>query len=982
MYRIILLFFIFMSAQAFSSIDKCKNIKFGSDLTYRIPTPQWLKSNLKISSNSKWLIKASNDGIAAILNIENGKEMRISMDSGIRDFQFSPDNKSIAIAGENGLVTIRSLETGKDLHLQYSDSVNTVRFSPDSKSLLIASANQKAVSRNLLTGKELVIKHKGAVNSAQYSPDGKLIITASADGTAKIVRLDSGKETIVKHNRDVIFAEFSIDGKSILTSSFDDTATVVDLETNKETIVKHRAGIAPQFSANGKTVLTSSNYKTLVIRNISTGKEVSVKHDFEIISARISTDGKTVISAGYDDTIIIKNIETGKEKKIPYESIVSSIEFTPDEKSIITTYNNGNVSIINIDSGLTKFLSHPDVPHLVQLTNDGSSLIIASKHEIISKVSLEEECVQKNVEISGTKKDCIDCVNDRTESDLPQIINISDIENTVIKSLCNKTFDEKDWANVAPSLPTPLSSVSKVQAIKYLYKYQKPDSIQLRSDLSTIMAILGSDLVAQHPELILGMMTSILVKSPNTYKQLLSMYPNVSSLKVSDFKGSQCRSKKDKEQIDNAVTSYLKNLKNEKMNDLEFNDLKELSFLTPILKNLAPAQKESLIDLFATLLSDNAERDPDYDGIFLSKLYKFSRQAVEPFFGTQPLPITDLTTTTTKDSVWPIILGVSAIDNGPQSKYGFYAKSLAPISFTSLKKSTATWKMDGKDYSADISLNKLSSSAVIPDGTSPDYKGLWKDKTLSGIVFAGSNLGASLTKGTMNRLLAYYQDQGFEFTKATGNISNLPNFLKNEIESGRVDYISKQAHSDGDEKNIFRINVKARYEEGIKTLPDGNTEKIFLVFPEALDTETVLISNNDFGEWIQNREKNKGEQLVYLNTSCWSYTKAVNEIQASNSSLLLNIPTMTTVYTFENSPTSAEYLLFQALREKKSFQEMRTNLEKNPLYHNNKEANYFIFPDEEKYKEEITTKVQNQPRITISIKDQNGKDYNIDQFGH
>ncbi len=246
----------------------------------------------------------------------------------------------------------------------------------------------------------------------------------------------------------------------------------------------------------------------------------------------------------------------------------------------------------------------------------------------------------------------------------------------------------------------------------------------------------------------------------------------------------------------------------------------------------------------------------------------------------------------------------------------------------------------------------------------------------------GTSLGSSQTASTMNEYLAYYEKEGFEFSKDQKKdqkeISNVTEFLKQQVESGELKYLIKEAHSDGDDKNLFRMSTKANLLVGVnrKTI-----EKIYLAFPSPADNNSTLLSNQEFGQWIREKEKKGGGQIVYFNTSCGSKLKAIHEIEATQSPLLLNIPTMNTTETFTTSDESAERLLFTAFRNGKNYDEMRAELSKNEKYKNDS-GNGFIFPDESRYKNHITQVLATPLKMDVHVTTADGSPYQFDQNVH
>lgn len=164
---------------------------------------------------------------------------------------------------------------------------------------------------------------------------------------------------------------------------------------------------------------------------------------------------------------------------------------------------------------------------------------------------------------------------------------------------------------------------------------------------------------------------------------------------------------------------------------------------------------------------------------------------------------------------------------------------------------------------------------------------------------------------------------------------------------------------------------------------NGKVEHIELLVPTGNDSE--LLSNEDFGKWMRDRESNKQPQLLYLNSSCWSDHKATYEIAAARTPKLVNIPTVTSMEVFVDEPKNAMRSLVDSVRNGKSYPEIRKAMEVNQSF-KDKNGNYVIFPDEDVYYKKVGEMIQ-MP-IDISTKlyklDENGQrlSYSIESDPH
>ncbi|MBL7714797.1 MAG: hypothetical protein JNL01_04965 [Bdellovibrionales bacterium] len=418
----------------------------------------------------------------------------------------------------------------------------------------------------------------------------------------------------------------------------------------------------------------------------------------------------------------------------------------------------------------------------------------------------------------------------------------------------------------------------------------------------------------------------------------------------------------------------------------------EIESLTPFLAKMPETTREAMADSIAQSLANAAGSQGDLEGVFISKLYKFTRSFVDHFFGFKPKNLTDFTWIRSADEIKPMILGTSPIDGvGDRNEYGFYSKLLPVVQLTEgtpggsldiVPASVLTWTHNGETFKMDWSVTRMDKpiSEVIPATPSANFQSMLKDGKLTGMVIAGSNMGEDAVP-TLDEYQAYYEDQGFKFGKAQSLPKTL-DFLKEQIESGTLDYFLKEAHSDGDEKNLFRMSKASKMKTGKKKRKDGTEEVFYLVYPDSTSTDdaaSVLISNQDFGLWIKNREKNNGVEFVYYNASCWSESKVVNELEAAFSPILRILASITTVTTFTNDETQAEYqMLHQFRANEASWEKIREAMERDPEYANGS-GDKMIFPDEPAYDERIRNVMKVPVAINSLIKKANGEPYNIDQ---
>lgn len=281
------------------------------------------------------------------------------------------------------------------------------------------------------------------------------------------------------------------------------------------------------------------------------------------------------------------------------------------------------------------------------------------------------------------------------------------------------------------------------------------------------------------------------------------------------------------------------------------------------------------------------------------------------------------------------------------------------------------WQTNGSIYHANASLKVLEPLGKIISGAkSPDYKAMKKDGKLVGLMIAGIS-GSDVTD--VDGFISMYEDEGFEF-KDPHPVNTL-DFFKSKIKTGEIDYLIKQAHSDGDEKNLFRAARSGTLIEGSRRRKDGIKEVMYLLMPDEKKTDSVLISNQEFGSWVRSRKND--QPLFYLNASCHSIRKVISEVEAAHSSNFVPIPSASLVGFFRDDETNGTYQIINALRREKNYDEIRSGLEKSETFKNG--WDHFLFPDDKQYDSEIRQNLQMNLDIVVSVKDKAGKKVNLDE---
>jgi hypothetical protein len=150
------------------------------------------------------------------------------------------------------------------------------------------------------------------------------------------------------------------------------------------------------------------------------------------------------------------------------------------------------------------------------------------------------------------------------------------------------------------------------------------------------------------------------------------------------------------------------------------------------------------------------------------------------------------------------------------------------------------------------------------------------------------------------------------------------------------------------------VDKQAELYRGRIVFKTGESEIIEILHTDfsGEDQERVPVSNADFGAWIRARASAGSGSFVYINPSNWSHTKAVRELTAVASPVLVEIPTLNLMESFRNSDQNVTRELITGIRLRASFAAIRKRMEKNVAY-KARERNVYLFSDEEEFDDYI-----------------------------
>lgn len=558
---------------------------------------------------------------------------------------------------------------------------------------------------------------------------------------------------------------------------------------------------------------------------------------------------------------------------------------------------------------------------------------------------------------------CSDCKesNDRDRSDQAYVDQRSKFQNG---DICGSKYDERDarWKSFVPNLHW-YNQRGEIE--RWLILFSKKDGFNPSKHLPILEGLLDSDeIMTSYGSLMSLVLANVMSESTNLYSSLLVKYPLIRKLPTADM---SCLAPEDHKHYAKFAYSVLKRQLLSTHFDRPFSDYKYFAQFNSF---LAQDEKAEFADLIGEGAARYAtQRDGTLQAIFFSKIYQFAHQSARRMLGLSFKEITDVTVTAKYGSTaQSVVLGTSRISKDSKlTEAGFYMEPGPQFNYDStgnlIQIKDFNWTHSGKNYVARFTAKAtpIEVNWMINE-PSVRYAELESDGVFRGLIVAGTNLATA--KETLNEYRSYFEGEGFVFGSPVVN-DNFNEYLKSKV-AGRepMDYMIKEAHSDGDDRNLFRMSKQTTIIIGTKR-SKNRVEVIELVYP-SFEKGSDLISNVSFGEWVREREAAKIGQLVYVNSSCWSHNKAAAEIAAAHSPVLLEIATTTTAYTFSDSRQSALRILVEALHEGKSNAEIRADLKQNPNNAKNL-ADIYIFPDEPEYTNKIFSKLRSPFDVTLTL---------------
>lgn len=298
-----------------------------------------------------------------------------------------------------------------------------------------------------------------------------------------------------------------------------------------------------------------------------------------------------------------------------------------------------------------------------------------------------------------------------------------------------------------------------------------------------------------------------------------------------------------------------------------------------------------------------------------------------------------------------------------------------------IKKGTLEWETGKKKFKADLTFfPNPRAEKLAPAAKSFDYPSAWKDNRLTGMYVISSNEKKEDAIYTWNEIRSYLKRSGFRL-EPQKSVVDTADWMKTLVE-GKVDYWIKGGHSGGG--GVVEVGKNGVMFRAERKLPDGKIEDFYVYRANYVgkteENQPIHLPIETYSEWLARRKSNKGGPLLHIDASCYSSGVACRTIaRAGQSENLVFIPSTTMVTGFEDFPDAPLPILLDAIRAKKSYAQMRKDLEKNSDYvAGNLEQ--FVFPDGVDYEKSVRSKIRSSHHLSDIKLYEDGKPITYDEM--
>lgn len=659
---------------------------------------------------------------------------------------------------------------------------------------------------------------------------------------------------------------------------------------------------------------------------------------------------KVYISAaveGQSPEFTIKDNRNQVVKAIKYD--FSNFILSPSAQDEYRLPGVGHLKIQNASVGIYKLNLNSKSSFINiygSLNSPGQKLLVASVSDLI--------CYPKN---SNANVNSIVNTDEISISELQAVflqtqaaVNVNQLRQAWSKPL------NLILAKYAKSGYAGLSVNEKWMSMAWIINQKKIRQTELAFALNFYNEFLGS----KNKTIVNEMLRMVIGKLPVNYQSSTFLGPALSNLGSSmiDIQSLPLT----KESIDwyaKELAAVLLKIYQQKalQNSLSINDLIDLRKYKNI---LSKDQKEAVANQVGDYLAPLATANGSVlQGAFPSLINWMITQRVREIFGLNIITLNDiwitpvagssyyqyslLSTDEIFSSEFPQHLNLQRLPSGIfyYGKNNFYLTNNYPAYTEDEKRDgrlekTVRWSTTDEQFKADIFAKPILEAAFASLPLSEiNKKEFLQDRVLRGVVVFGSNLDRQTIEWTLGDYIEYLKARGFKIidkAKLNDSVEYFKNLIAGDLP---MDYLLKEAHSDGDMRNLLSIQKDGYVIKASKTVKSNSlvgvnsnmsagttTEEVYLLFGDGNYLNPVYISNQEMAKWIKERDLKRLGQLIYLNASCSSYSKAAAELTAIKSESFVEIPSITSVPVFRNSEDNIMFKMLEGIRQFQTFKEL------------------------------------------------------------
>lgn len=912
--------------------DKIKEI----DLGFEVDSI----SSFYVGNNSPLLFVRSGD-LTKVVSIESGKV--------INPEGINYNSNMLYAMGENGLVLqLKNDKMGliinSDGHKIETDAGWNLTNS--NSGAVITKKDKNIQMIDIKTGEKATIE----VKDNQYSLRGRAVKV----GSKNFIFIDGKWRPGPTEFGEIIHARSS--GEGVFAK--DNFIYTVDLKSNK-VISKNEGNL---LGANDNEARIIENKSIVIYDNNKKGKlREGVRP--ENFRTNITNAGWTLIS-DKNNQLSLENAYSGKIIKAPKEfgngNYGQLSELSEGVFELNAWSNSGTNSykyIFDSKSGNVKVLS-------TAVTVDKNLDLVKYDGQINKP---KEICFPRDLQLEDCQCDEILKNKDALDS----------VKQVALVALCQGD-GKGNWDQITG--PEPTDTLSNSQAQLYIYKFQKYNQFNPQKDMRVLSAIMGSSIVEQSPDQIYPMLQAIQGSHPYIVKSLYKAFDLEKRLKVNKNKNNfTCTGEAEKNNI-NKMKDELIKLANSSTDNSYYGRVywDKFRVYANELAKLDKSTRNQIQEGISEHLLNQLDRDPRFKDVPNQTNYYLMQKYVRSLFGDQSKEATDVVVTGNDGTYKAMVLsnGKEVLPKnwiGPADDASSVVKVELEKPVDPKRPEDLKWSIGNEVYTAKIESKKIESlDKLYPKSASLPYQKMGNGKENNQLIFLGENLrhdqdgGKPLVDSLIKKYQSYYKDEGFTFNPQ--KIVETEAFMGEKIKSGEIGLLAKEAHSDGDEKNLAKVPQKSILIEGIK-----GKEKVYLLFPTEEHKESKALSSAKIAEWISSRPKDS--YMVYINGSCNSSSKAVAETLRVSDKRFINLGSDTMVDTFENEKTSPMRIMIDGIRKKQTYASMHKALKDSPDSRTG--DNNFLFPDSEDYENIIRKKIRKNYRFEKTIYDSKGREVNF-----